>query len=89
MKWETAKKEILKNKEVLNELNKNEIEYLVIEELIKARIEKKLTQKALAEMIGTKQSNISRFERGNFNTTLDFLYRITKALGKEIKLSIN
>ena len=44
MKWETAKKEILKNKEVLDELNKNEIEYLVIEELIKARIEKTNTK---------------------------------------------
>ncbi|MDR2446702.1 MAG: helix-turn-helix transcriptional regulator [Treponema sp.] len=35
-------------------------------------------------MVGTKQSNISRLENGNYNPTLEFLNKIAKAIGKEI-----
>ncbi len=43
------------NKEVQNELKKNEAEYKIIEEIIMARQEKSLTQKELAELVGTGQ----------------------------------
>jgi predicted transcriptional regulator len=45
----------------------------LIEEIITAGQEKNLTQKDLAEPVGTRQSNISRLESGNYNPTLDFL----------------
>ena len=64
----------------------NEAEYKIIEEIIMARKEKKLTQKDLAELIGTKQSNISRLESGNYNPSLDFLNRIAFAMGKELEV---
>jgi len=35
-----------------------------------------------AELIGTRQSNISRLESGNCNPTLDFLQKIASAMGK-------
>jgi len=88
MNWNEAKTIILKNKEVQNELKINEAEYKVIEEVIMARKEKKLTQKDLAELIGTKQSNISRLESGNYNPTINFLSKIAYAVGKELKVSI-
>ena len=53
-----------------------------------ARKEKNLTQKDLAELIGTKQSNISRFESGNYNPTLDFLNKLASAVGKELEVRI-
>jgi predicted transcriptional regulator len=86
MNWSKAKSVILKNEEVRNELKMNEAEYKIIEEIITARKEKKLTQKDLAELIGTKQSNISRLESGNYNPTLDFLNRIALAVGKELEV---
>ena len=88
MNWSKAKTIILKNKEVQNELKMNEAEYKIIEEIIMARKEKNLTQKDLAELIGTKQSNISRFESGNYNPTLDFLNKLASAVGKELEVRI-
>ena len=88
MNWNNAKKVILKNTEVQNELKLNETEYRIIEEIIMARKERNLTQKDLAELIGTKQSNISRLESGNYNPTIDFLNKIAVAVGKELKVSI-
>ena len=88
MKWNEAKAIILKNKEVQNELEKNEAEYKIIEEIILARREKKLTQKGLAELIGTRQSNISRLESGNYNPSLDFLQKVASAMGKRLEVRI-
>jgi DNA-binding XRE family transcriptional regulator len=86
MNWSQAKSIILKNEEVKNELKMNEAEYKIIEEIIMARKEKKLTQKDLAKLIGTKQSNISRLESGNYNPSLDLLNRIALAVGKELEV---
>jgi len=86
MNWSEAKSIILKNEAVKNELKMNEAEYKIIEEIIMARKKKKLTQKDLAELIGTKQSNISRLESGNYNPSLDLLNRIAIAMGKELEV---
>jgi len=86
MNWSEAKSIILKNEEVKNELKMNEAEYKIIEEIIMARKEKNLTQRDLAELIGTKQSNISRLESGNYNPSLDLLNRIALAVGKELEV---
>jgi predicted transcriptional regulator len=88
MKWDDAKKRIFQNEEVLKELRNNEAEYKIIEEIITARQEKNLTQKDLAELVGTKQSNISRLESGNYNPTLEFLNKIARAIGKELEIRI-
>ena len=88
MNWSKAKAIISNNKEVQNELKKNENEYRIIEEIIMARKERNLTQKELAELIGTKQSNISRLESGNYNPTLDFLNKIAEAVGKELEVKM-
>jgi len=88
MKWSKAKEIILKNKEVQNELKKNEAEYKVIEEIILARRERNLTQKGLAELIGTRQSNISRLESGNYNPSLEFLQKVAIAMGKRLEVRI-
>jgi DNA-binding XRE family transcriptional regulator len=88
MNWNKAKDIILKNEEVQKELKMNEAEYKIIEEIIMARKEKNLTQKDLAELIGTKQSNISRFESGNYNPSLEFLNKVAQAVGKELEVRI-
>ena len=88
MKWSKAKEIILKDKKVQKELELNEAEYRIIEEIIMARREKNLTQKDLAELIGTRQSNISRLESGNYNPTLDFLQKIASAMDKKLEVKI-
>jgi ribosome-binding protein aMBF1 (putative translation factor) len=62
-------------------------EYAVISAIINAREKHGITQKKLAEKMGTKQSVISRLESGNANPTIEFLKKAAEALdlGLEIK----
>jgi len=61
---------------------------LFIEEIKTARKENHLTQHELAELIGTKQSNISRLESGGYNPSLEFLGKIAGAMGKKLEVRI-
>ena len=88
MKWIEAKETVLKNEEVRNELKMNEAEYKVIEDIITTRMERNLTQKDLAELVGTRQSNISRLESGNHNPSLGFLQKIASAMGKKLEVGM-
>lgn len=63
-------------------------QYDLIRAVIGARIEQGLTQKELAEKMGTKQSNISRFESGNANPSLGFIQKLASALGLELSISL-
>lgn len=64
-----------------------ELRQNIILQLTKARLEKGLSQEQLAELIGTKRSNICRIESGGQNLSVDLMIKISKALDKEIKLS--
>lgn len=58
----------------------------IISQLTQARLEKGLSQEQLAELIGTKRSNICRIESGTQNLSLDMLIKISKALGKDVSM---
>ena len=45
-----------------------------------------MTQESLAELVGTKKSNISRLESGRYNPSLDFLVKVAKGLGKQLQI---
>lgn len=48
-----------------------------------------LTQKQLAELVGTKQSNIARIESADYNGyTLTTLEKVTKALKAKLEIRI-
>lgn len=47
-----------------------------------------MTQEQLASLIGTKKSNISRFESGRYNPSLDFLMKVAEGLGKSILVQV-
>jgi ribosome-binding protein aMBF1 (putative translation factor) len=64
-----------------------DLEFSIISAVINARIKKGITQKKLAEKMGTKQSSIARFESGNYNPTLEFIQKLLNAIGAKIKVS--
>jgi ribosome-binding protein aMBF1 (putative translation factor) len=64
-----------------------DLEFSIISAVIDARIKKGMTQKKLAEKMGTKQSSIARFESGNYNPTLAFTQKLLTAIGAKIKVS--
>jgi ribosome-binding protein aMBF1 (putative translation factor) len=86
--WEDLKKELLKDPEFKKEYDALEVEYSIITQVIQKRLDKKMSQKQLAEKIGTKQSAISRLEGGNTNPSVAFLEKISKALGSKLQISI-
>lgn len=86
--WSKVKKELLKDKEVYKEYKRLEPKYQLTSQLIGARIKKGLTQKELAEKIGTKQSAIARVESGEANPSFDFLEKITRALDSKLIVQI-
>jgi len=78
----------LTDPEFRDEWEKLEPLYQLIRMEIKLRNEKHLSQKDLAERMGTSQSAIARFERGNVSPTLEFATRLAKALNAELKLQL-
>ena len=73
--------------ELKREYDSLEAIYDITREIIRLRTERGLTQKQLAELVGTKQSAISRLENGSYNPSLEFLTKIAHALGKEMHIS--
>ena len=45
-----------------------------------------MTQAELAKRIGTRQSNISRLEQGNYNFTVEMLEKIAGALDAKLRI---
>jgi len=84
----SAKKELLRNKQTKAAYDELGSEFELIQMIVKERIRQGLTQKELARQIGTKQSAISRLERGTANPSLAFLRKLTKALGGRLHISI-
>lgn len=82
------KTQLLKDTEIKRAYDALEPEFALIETLMQKRIEKGLTQKQIAEKIGTRQSAISRLESGSYNPTLSFLQKIADALGARLQLSL-
>ena len=63
-------------------------QYEIIRAEIKSRKAAGMSQKELAERMGTAQANISRFESGNYNPTLAFLQKMARSLGKTLKITM-
>lgn len=65
-----------------------DVEFRLVEALIEYRNKRGLTQKQLAELVGTKQSSIARFESGKYNPTFAFVNKLADALGAKIKVEV-
>jgi len=87
--YKTLKNQLLKNRKIEKAYNELGSEFELIEMIIEKRIEKGYTQAELAKKIGTKQSAISRLERGTYNPTVAFLRNLAKALGVDLHISFS
>lgn len=86
--WEDLQKELLEDPEFAAEVARTKPYADLVMQVIGERIEQKLTQGELAERIGTKQGNISRFENMNGNPSLEFMQKIAEALGKKLEIRL-
>ena len=87
--WETLKSELLQNEDVAKEYKKMAPRYAIIAQLVQARARKGITQKELAQKLGTKQSAIARLESGNTNPSISFLEKIASVMGYKLTIQIS
>lgn len=85
--FEALKKKWMKDPEFKKGYEELNREFAVIRAVMDQRIKKGITQKQLAEKIGTKQSAISRFEGGESNPRFNFLKKLAKALDLKLNMT--
>ncbi len=86
--FEEALKEQLKNPEFRKEWEDSEADYQISRQMIKARLAKKMSQRALAKKAKTSQARISQLENMNGNPSMAFLRRVSSALDMKFQLSV-
>ena len=89
VKFEEVQNRLMKDEEYKAEYEKLKPRYELIAQIIDARNQLNITQEELAQRVGTQKSNISRFESGSYNPSLDFITKMARSLGKEIHISLN
>lgn len=87
--YKSVKTKLLKNKDVKKAYDELGPEFIIIAKLIDKRIKQGMTQTQLAELVGTKQTAISRFESGTYNPSMSFLFKIADALGTKLTVSVS
>ncbi len=65
-----------------------EVEFQIIHDVLRKRIEQDMSQRELADKIGSDQATISRLESGNLNPSIKFLKRVARAVGGQLKVTI-
>ena len=60
----------------------------VIEQFIRYRKSKKMTQEDLAKKVGVPRTNITRFESGRYNPSLEMMVKVASALGMKLNITL-
>ncbi len=60
----------------------------VIEQFIRYRKSKKMTQEDLAKKVGVPRTNITRFESGRYNPSLEMMVKVATALGMKLSITL-
>jgi len=85
---EELHKKWMKDPEYRREYEKLEPEFQIARQIIAARIKRKMSQKELAEKIGTGQAVISRLEGMNAKPSISLLARVAEALKTQINVTV-
>ncbi len=84
--YKEVKKRFLADPEFRREYEALKPEFELIESIVRRRMELRMTQKELADRLGTGQAAISRIESGNTNPTLTSLVEIAEALDSDLHI---
>ena len=85
MTHEELKQKALKNKNIKEEYDRLDLEFQLLNEMLTARKEAGLNQSQVAELMGTKQTSITRLESslsvGNHSPSLSTIKKYANAVG--------
>lgn len=76
------------NEEILIEDLQKDTRTRTIATYVKCRKEKNMTQDGLAKQSGISRPNITRFESGHYNPSLEMLVRIAAAMDMEVEVHL-
>ena len=76
------------DQKILIEVEQKNTRQFVIEQYVQCRKMQGITQAELARRTGIPRSNITRFESGNYNPSLELLVRIAAALGMSLQMRL-
>jgi len=86
MTWEEFEKKLFKQPGFKEAQEETRLEYEIARALIKARLEKGLSQAEVAKRMNTKQSVISRAENARTMPSLAFLKRLAIVLDASLQV---
>ena len=78
--------ERLQNEDFKKEYESLEPEYELVKAFLEARKNADMTQSELAKASGVAQSDISKLENGNNNTTVKMLWRLADSMNMHLKI---
>lgn len=84
--WDDFEKELFKRPGFKEAVEETRLEYEIARALIKARIDKGLTQLEVARRMNTKQSVISRVENARTMPSLAFLKKLAAVLDGSLQV---
>ena len=73
---------------IVIEVEQKSVRQSVIEQYVRSRKMQEITQAELAKRAGVPRSNITRFESGNYNPSLEMMVRIAEALGMTLQVQL-
>ena len=73
---------------IVIEVEQKSVRQSVIEQYVNSRKMQGITQAELAKRAGVPRSNITRFESGNYNPSLEMMVRIAEALGMTLQVQL-
>jgi ribosome-binding protein aMBF1 (putative translation factor) len=81
-------KQSLKDPEFKELWEKADAEYQISRQIIRKRLENKMSQQELAKKAKTTQAIVSQLENSTINPTVDLLKRISVGLGSKLTIQI-
>lgn len=74
--------------EMVLEQEQTRIKEEVARQYIACRKQKKMTQADVAAVAGMKRPNITRFETGDYNPTIDMLVKVAECMGMTVEIKL-
>ncbi len=82
------KKRLMNDPEFRKEYEEADAEFSLVEALVKARADAKMSQADVAKRIGTTQSAIARLEGGKVSPSISTLRRYAEATGSKLQINL-
>ena len=76
------------DQKIIIEVEQRDTRHSIIEQYVQCRKMQGITQAELAKRAGVPRTNITRFESGKYNPSLELLVRIAAALGMSLQMQL-